>query len=91
MMAPIWSPNNLRLLWRSRFKPCLRSDYFLLLVQDDMLELGRGGGGGQVVSVLAFYADDPNSESRLSLQFFSVKFVFKKNENKQKEAGVGAF
>ena len=55
-----------------------------------MLELGRGGGG-QVVSVLAFYADNPNSESRLSLQFFSVKFVFKKNENKQKEAGVGAF
>ena len=87
MMAPIWSPNNLRLLCRSRFKPCLRSDYFLLLVQDDMLELGRGGGG-QVVSVLAFYADDPNSESRLSLQFFSVKFVFKKNENKQKEADL---
>ena len=30
-------------------------------------------------------------ESRWSLQFISVKFVFEKNENKQKEAGVGPF
>ena len=30
-------------------------------------------------------------ESRWSLQFFSVKFVFEKNKNKEKEAGVGPF
>ena len=41
------------------------------------IESGRGGGGGQVVSVLAFYTDDPSSNP-------AVKFVFEKNENKQK-------
>ena len=44
-------------------------------------------GGGQVVSVIAFYSDDPGSTPAV----LSVKFVFEKNENKQKEAGVGPF
>ena len=40
-----------------------------------------GRGVGQVVIALAFYSDE--FESRWRLQFFSVKFVFEKNENKQ--------
>ena len=43
-----------------------------------------------MVSVLAFYSDDPSSNPGDSY-IFSVKFVFEKNENKQKEAGVGLF
>ena len=49
-----------------------------------------GRGGGQVVSVLAFHSDDP-SLIPAEAYSFSVKFVFEKNENKQKEAGVGPF
>ena len=48
-----------------------------------------GHGGGQVVCVLAFYSDD--SSSNWSIQFFSLKFAFEKNKNKQKEAGVAHF
>ena len=44
-------------------------------------------GGGQVVSVIAFYSDDPGSTPAV----LSVKFVFEKNENKQTEAGLGPF
>ena len=51
--------------------------------------IGRGGGG-QVVSMLAFYSNDPSSNPA-DAYCFSVKFVFEKNENKQKEAGVGPF
>ena len=51
--------------------------------------IGRGGGG-QVVSMLAFYSNDPSSNPADAYSF-SVKFVFEKNENKQKEAGVGPF
>ena len=47
-------------------------------------------GGGQVVSVLAFYSDDPGSNPADDYCFF-VQIVFEKNENKQKEAGVGPF
>ena len=49
-----------------------------------------GRGGGQVVSVIAF---TPTIRVRILLTptVFSVKFVFKMNENKQKEAGVGPF
>ena len=47
-----------------------------------------GRGGGQVVSMLAFYSNDPSSNPA-DAYCFSVKFVFEKNENKQKEAGVG--
>ena len=47
-----------------------------------------GRGCGQVVSVFAFYSDDPSSNPA-DADSFSVKFVFENNENKQKEAGVG--
>ena len=39
-----------------------------------------------MVSVLAFYIDDPSSNPADDYSFFSVKFVFEKNENKQIEA-----
>ena len=41
-----------------------------------------------MVSVVAFYSDDP-SLNPAEAYSFSVKFVFEKNENKQKEAGDG--
>ena len=49
---------------------------------------GQGCGGGLVVSVLAFYSDDPSSIPAEVYNFF-CKIVVEKNENKQKEAGVG--
>ena len=49
-----------------------------------------GRGGGQVVSVLAFFSDGPGLNPA-EAYIFSVKFVFEMNENKQKEAGVGLF
>ena len=45
----------------------------------------RDPGGDQ-----AFYSDDPSSHPAESY-VFSVKFMFEKNENKQKEAEVGHF
>ena len=53
-----------------------------------MLLLGRGGG--QAVSVLAFYYDDLSSNPA-GIHNLSVKLVFEKNENKQKEDEVGPF
>ena len=38
----------------------------------------------EVVSVLAFYSDDPS----LKPTVFSVTFVIERNENNQKEAGL---
>ena len=52
-----------------------------------MLLLGRGGG--QVVSVLAFYSDDPSSNPA-EVYNFSVKLLLKRTKIK-KEAGVGPF
>ena len=49
-----------------------------------------GRGGRQVVSMLAFYSIDLRLNPTEAYSF-SVKFVFEKNENKQKEAGVGPF
>ena len=49
-----------------------------------------GRGGCQVVSVLAFCSDDL-SLNPAEAYSFSVKYVFEKNENKQKEARVGPF
>ena len=40
-------------------------------------------GGGQVVSVLAFYSDNP-SLNPAEAYSFSVKIVFEKTKNKQK-------
>ena len=49
--------------------------------------LGRGGGGGgQVVSVHVFYSVNPSSNPAEAYSF-SVKFVFEKSGNRQKEAG----
>ena len=41
-----------------------------------------------MVSVLAFYSDDPSSIPAEVYNFF-CKNIVEKNENKQKEAGVG--
>ena len=50
-----------------------------------MLKHGvMGRGGGQVVSALAFYSDDPSSNPADAYRF-SVQIVFEKNENKQKK------
>ena len=43
-----------------------------------------------MVSVLAFYSDDPSSIPAEVYNFF-CKNIVEKNENKQKEAGVGPF
>ena len=43
-----------------------------------------------MASVLTFYSDDTSSDPA-EVYIFSVKFVFEKNKNKQKEAGVGPF
>ena len=43
-----------------------------------------------MVSVLAFYFDDPSSNPADNYHF-SVNILFEKNENKQKEAWVGPF
>ena len=51
----------------------------------------QGRGGGQVVSVLTFYSDDPSLNPAEAYSFFLLKCVLEKNENKQKEAGVGPF
>ena len=47
-----------------------------------------GRGGGQVVSMLTFYSDDP-SLNPAEAYSFSSKIVFEKKENKQKDAGLG--
>ena len=53
--------------------PCQRNGYNVCN------SLGRDGG--QVVSVLAFYSDDPSSNpSRRSLSFLSNKFVWKETK-----------
>ena len=44
--------------------------------------------GGQVVSVFSFYSDDQSLNPAEAYSLFSVKFVFEKNENKQREAGL---
>ena len=49
-----------------------------------------GCGGGQVVSVLAFYSDDPSSNPA-EVYNFSVKLLLKRTKINKKEAGVGPF
>ena len=51
-------------------------------------KLGRGGG--QVVSVFAYYSKNL-VRIPLTSTVYSAKFVFEKNKNEQKEAGVGPF
>ena len=49
-----------------------------------------GRGGGQVVSVLAFYSDDP-SLNPADVYNFSVKLLLKRMKINKKEAGVALF
>ena len=60
--------------------------YFKVIIQK-LFQI-MGCGGGLVVSVLAFYSDDPSSIPAEVYNFF-CKIVVEKNKNKQKEAGVG--
>ena len=48
---------------------------------------GRGGGG-QVVSVLAFYSVNLSSNPA-EVYIFSVKLLLKRTKRKKKEAGIG--
>ena len=50
----------------------------------------RGRGGGQVVSMLAFYSDDPSSNPA-EVCSFSVKLLWKRTKINKKEDGVGPF
>ena len=50
----------------------------------------RDRGGGLVVSVLAFYSDDP-SLNPTEVYNFSVKLLLKRTKINTKEAGVGPF
>ena len=47
--------------------------------------LGKGRGGGLVVSVPAFYSDDPSSNPAGYL----LNFLYEKTKINEKEAGVG--
>ena len=49
-----------------------------------------GSGGGQVVSVLAFYSDDASSNPA-EVYNFSVKLLLKRIKINKKEDGVGPF
>ena len=57
----------------------------------DNLSLSLGRGGGQVVSVLAFYSDDPSSNPAEVYNFFSVKLLLKRTKINKKEAGLAHF
>ena len=50
-----------------------------------------GRGGGQVVSVLAFYSDNPSLNPAEAYSSYFCKILFEKNENKQKDAVVGSY
>ena len=52
------------------------------------MELNMGCGGGQVVSVLAFYSNNPSSNPAEAYSF-SVILCLKRTEKNKKEAGVG--
>ena len=47
-------------------------------------------GGGQVVSVLAFYSDDPRSNLAEAYSF-SLKFVFEKTKINKTMSGLAHF
>ena len=52
--------------------------------------VSTGRGGGQVVSELAFYSDNPSSNPA-EVYNFSVKLLLKRTKINKKEAGVGPF
>ena len=47
----------------------------------------RGRGGGQVLSVLAFYSDDPSSNPT-EVYNFSVKLLMKRTKINKKRPGL---
>ena len=49
-----------------------------------------GRGGGQVVSVLAFYSDDPSSNPA-EVYNFSVKLLLKRTKINKKRPGLAHF
>ena len=49
-----------------------------------------GLGGGQVVSVLAFYSDDPSSNPA-EVYNFSVKLLLKRMKKKKQRPGLAHF
>ena len=50
----------------------------------------NGSGGGQVVSVLAFYSDDPSLNPAEVYSFYSVNCL-KRTKINEKEAGDGQY
>ena len=69
-------------VWSSVLKKLWKEGFNILI--------GLGRDGGLVVSMLAFYSNDPSSIPAEVYNFF-CKIVVEKNKNKQKEAGVGPF
>ena len=52
--------------------------------------VSEGRGGGQVVSVLAFYSDDPSSNPA-EVYNFSVKLLLKRTKINKKRPGLAHF
>ena len=52
--------------------------------------MGMGCGGGQVVSVLAFYSDNPSSNPA-EVYNFSVKLLLKRMKINKKRPGLAHF
>ena len=69
-------------------EPCLYELIQLLLSSVINLMLGRGGG--QVVSMLAFYSDDPSSNPA-EVYNFSVKLLLKRTKINKKRPGLAHF
>ena len=79
------------ILWNIQFYAFWEKSLFWLFVfshSTDSNKMSQGCGGGQVVSVLALNSDDPSLNPIDVDSFFCKNRVFK-NENKQKETGVG--
>ena len=55
-----------------------------------MTKRSQGSVVGQVVSVIAFYSDDPSS-NHAEVNNFPLKLLLKKKEHKQKVAGIFPF
>ena len=67
---------------------CLRYGLYDLLNNRDKHLGSKGRGGGQVVSVLALYSDDPSSNPA-EVYSFSVILCLKRTKINKNEAGVG--
>ena len=54
----------------------------------DKKEVNGRGGGGEVVSVIAFYCDDPSSNP-VEFYNFMLNFLLKRTKVNEKEVGIG--